>query len=41
MSKSTEDLKTLCNTIKVWVWTIDHESMRKWYQEEFANRITE
>lgn len=27
--------------IKLWVLTINHETFRKWYQEEAANRISE
>lgn len=27
------------NVISMWVWTVDHDSMRKWYQDELANRI--
>jgi hypothetical protein len=29
------------NTIKVWLWRVDHEKFRKWYVEEYANRIEE
>lgn len=29
------------NTIRVWLVTLDHDSFRKWYQEELANRLTE
>lgn len=27
------------NTILVWLWTVDHDSLRAWYIEEVANRI--
>jgi hypothetical protein len=27
------------NLIQVWVWCIDHDSFRKWFTEEFANRL--
>lgn len=29
------------NTIRVWLWCIDHDTFRKWYTEEYANRISE
>jgi hypothetical protein len=29
------------NTIVLWVFTVNHEAFRKWYQDELANRITE
>ena len=29
------------NLIKVWLWELEHESFRKWYQNELANRITD
>lgn len=29
------------NTIILWVWTPNHETMRKWYQDELANRVEE
>lgn len=29
------------NTIILWVWTPNHDTMRKWYQDELANRIEE
>jgi len=29
------------NTIKVWLWNINHEVFRKYYVEELANRIEE
>jgi hypothetical protein len=29
------------NYIKVWVWQLDHDSFRKWYQDELANRVEE
>lgn len=29
------------NTIRLWVLTVDHDSFRKWYSEEFVNRINE
>jgi hypothetical protein len=29
------------NTIRLWVLTINHDSFRKWYAEEFVNRISE
>ncbi len=29
------------NVIRVWVWHVNHDKMRKWYQEELANRIIE
>jgi hypothetical protein len=27
------------NVIRVWIFTPNHETFRKWYQEELANRI--
>lgn len=27
------------NTIQVWLWCLDHDSFRKWYTEEYANRL--
>jgi len=27
------------NIIILWMWTLNHESLREWYTEEFANRI--
>lgn len=27
------------NTIILWVWTIDHDGLRAWYTEEYANRL--
>ena len=27
------------NSIKLYVWTLDHEPLRKWYQDELANRV--
>jgi hypothetical protein len=27
------------NRIKVWLWTLEHDALRKYYQEELANRI--
>lgn len=29
------------HVIQVWMWTVDHEKFRKWYVEEYANRIEE
>lgn len=29
------------NIIQVWIFCIDHDKFRKWYQEELANRIDE
>lgn len=29
------------NVIRVWVLTINHDTFRKWYQSELANRIDE
>lgn len=29
------------NVIKWWMWDLNHEHLRKWYQDELANRITE
>lgn len=29
------------NTITVWVWTIGHEGLRKWYAEEAMHRVSE
>lgn len=29
------------NAIIVWLFEVDHEKFRKWYQDELANRITE
>jgi hypothetical protein len=29
------------HVIKLWVWTLDHEALRKWYTDEYVNRITE
>ena len=29
------------NVIQLWVWTPNHDTMRKWYQDELANRIEE
>lgn len=29
------------NVICVWMWTIDHDAARKWYVEEYANRVQE
>lgn len=27
------------NRIRVWLWTLDHEAIRKWYQDELANAV--
>lgn len=27
------------NYIYVWLWTLDHDELRKYYQDELANRI--
>lgn len=27
------------NTIMVWIFTVNHEKFRKWYQDELANRV--
>lgn len=29
------------NTIRVWIWDVNHDKFRKWYQEELANRVSE
>lgn len=29
------------NTIRVWLWQVDHTKFRKWYTEEYVNRISE
>lgn len=29
------------NTIVLWIFTVNHEGFRKWYQDELANRITD
>lgn len=29
------------NLIQLWVLTINHDAFRKWYQEEYVNRISE
>ena len=29
------------NTIRLWVWHLDHEGLRKLYQDELANRVAE
>jgi hypothetical protein len=29
------------NTIRLWVWRLDHEKLRKFYQDELANRVSE
>lgn len=29
------------NTIQVFVFVVDHEKFRKWYQDELANRVEE
>lgn len=29
------------NTIELWVWHLNHENIRKWWQDELANRIEE
>ena len=29
------------NTIRVWLWKVEHDAFRKWYTEEYANRISE
>lgn len=29
------------NRIRIWVWSLDHETIRKWYQEELANNVDE
>lgn len=29
------------NVIQVYLWTLDHDVFRKWYIEEYANRISE
>lgn len=29
------------NVIRVWVFTVNHEKFRKWYQDELANRVEE
>lgn len=27
------------NKIQLWVWLLDHEKVRKWYQDELANTV--
>ena len=27
------------NTIRVWLWHVNHEAFRKWYTEEYVNRV--
>lgn len=27
------------NKIRVWLWHLDHDKIRKWYQDELANRV--
>lgn len=27
------------NKIQVWLWHLDHEKVRKWYQDELANTV--
>jgi hypothetical protein len=27
------------NVIQVYLWQLDHEALRKWYQDELANRV--
>lgn len=39
-SKTTVNPRT-GHTIRVWLWEVDHEAMRKWYTEEYANRVQE
>ena len=29
------------HVIRVWLWHVDHDKFRKWYTEEYVNRITE
>lgn len=29
------------NTIRVWMWHLDHKGLRKLYQDELANRVSE
>jgi hypothetical protein len=29
------------NVIQAWIFAVDHEAFRKWYQDELANRIEE
>lgn len=29
------------NTIQTWIWTVNHDAFRKWYTEEYVNRISE
>lgn len=29
------------NRIRVWLLTLDHDTFRKWYSDEYVNRITE
>jgi hypothetical protein len=29
------------NVIRVWLWNINHDQFRRWYTEEYANRIEE
>lgn len=27
-------------TIRIWLWTINHDEFRKWYTEEYVNRLS-
>lgn len=29
------------NDIVFWVWALNHDKLRKWYQDELANRVSE
>lgn len=29
------------NTIKVWLWHVNHDKFRKWYTEEYVNKVSE
>ena len=29
------------NTIRVWLLTVNHDAFRKWYSEEYVNRVSE
>lgn len=29
------------HVIRLWVWRVDHANFRRWYTEEYVNRITE
>ena len=29
------------NVIRVWLLTVDHDAFRKWYSDEYVNRVSE